>query len=394
MDRLKVLHVITHLPMGGAQDNTLYTVELLDRRRYDVTLACSFEGELVARARQITDLHLVDIPNLCRPLKPIRDLKALADLVRLLRSGRFDIVHTHSSKPGVLARLAAKYCGVPVIFHTLHGFSFHDFMPYWKRKFLMILEKLLSHWTDLIITVSALNRQKVIQFGIAPAERVATVYSGIDLSVFNGSRDKSFRKEMGIADDVPLVGAVGRLSYQKDPLTLISAFDHVVKRIPDAQLVFIGEGELKDQMTKVIKSRKLDRQIHFAGSRKNVSGVYKSLDLFVMSSLYEGLGRSITEALGCGVPVVCTAVEGVPELVVNGQTGITVPPRDPEALAEGIIQSLLNLKSAQKTAARGQDVVKNNFGVEMMVEKIDRLYQQCCNDALSKDCNNEFTNCR
>lgn len=374
--RLKVLHIITHLPIGGAQDNTLYTVELLDRQKYDVSLACALEGELVGRARKIPETSLFDIPHLCREINPISDILAFVKLVKLVQKGRFDIVHTHSSKAGVLGRLAAFWAEIPIVVHTVHGFSFHDFMFTLKKKLFIGLEKLMGYITDLTIAVSELNRIKMIQLGISKPETISTIFSGIDFHLFPGQKNRSIRRVYGISDDVPLIGTVGRLSFQKDPMTLVSAFEKVLQSIPTAQLIFIGEGKLRGQLEQRIKNNKLDSKIHLFGNRDNVPELLQDIDVFAMSSLYEGLGRSITEAMACKIPVVCTAVEGVPELVLNGQTGLTVPPRDPNALAEGIVHMLKNKKQAVQMAANGQKKVRNQFDVSQMVEQIDNHYQQ------------------
>jgi|TARA_B110000263_G_scaffold40364_1_gene32077 glycosyltransferase involved in cell wall biosynthesis len=373
--KIKLLHVITHLPIGGAQDNTLYTVELLNKKKYDISLCCNLDGELVERAKKVEDIKLFDIPFLCREVSLYNDVKAFFSIYKLLKNGNFDIIHTHSSKAGFIARLAAKLNKIPVIIHTVHGFAFNDFMNVYKKNFFIYVEKILATWTDVLITVSNLNKNKIVDLNIAKEENIKNIYSGIDLSLFTDKRNSDFRKELNLGDDKILIGSVGRLSNQKDPITMINAFDIVSKKFPEAYLVLVGDGPLKDKIVDRIKKLKLKNRVHLTGNKSNPWDVYHSIDLFIMSSIYEGLGRSITEALSCGVPVVCTAVEGVPEIIKDSITGTLVPPREPIELADGIIRSLQNMKVAKRKAAEGRKFVQDNFDVNKMVEDIDALYQ-------------------
>ena len=374
-NKIKLLHIITHLPIGGAQDNTLYTIELLNKKKYDISLCCNFSGELVERAKKIKDIKLINIPILSRDVNLINDTRAFLALYKIIKKEDYDIIHTHSSKAGFLGRIASKINKVPIIIHTVHGFPFNDFMNFFKKNFYILIEKLLANWTDVLITVSNLNKKKIIDLGISKKDKIYNIYSGIDLKIFDRKNDRSFKKELKLGDNEILIGAVGRLSGQKDPITLIRAFNLVSKKFPDAHLVFVGDGPLRNKITKMIKKLKLTSKVHLIGNIHNTWPVYHSLDLFVMSSIYEGLGRSITEALSCGVPVVCTAVEGVPEIIKNGETGFLAEPRDIEGLANSIIYSLQNLSVAKKIALEGRKFVHKNFDVNKMVQEIDSVYQ-------------------
>ena len=372
--KIKILHVITHLPIGGAQDNTLYTVELLDKEKYDISLCCNLDGELVERAKKVEAVKLFDIPFLGREVSPYRDIRAFLSLYKLFKEEDFTIIHTHSSKAGLLARLAAVLNKTPIVIHTIHGFAFNDFMNGLKKNFFIYLEKLLAKWTDVLITVSNLNKKKIIDLNIAHENKIKNIYSGIDLSLFTNKRNDDFRKELNLENDHLLLGSVGRLSDQKDPITMIEAFGIISKPFPNAHLALVGDGELKGKILEKIDQLKLDGKVHLTGNKNNPWSVYHSMDLFIMSSIYEGLGRSITEALSCGVPVVCTDVEGVPEIVRDNITGILVPPKDSNKLADGIIRTLNDMETAKKMAEEGRRFVNDNFDVNKMVNDIDGLY--------------------
>ena len=372
--KIKILHVITHLPIGGAQDNTLYTVELLDKEKYDISLCCNLDGELVERAKKVEAVKLFDIPFLGREVSPYRDIRAFLSLYKLFKEEDFTIIHTHSSKAGLLARLAAVLNKTPIVIHTIHGFAFNDFMNGLKKNFFIYLEKLLAKWTDVLITVSNLNKKKIIDLNIAHENKIKNIYSGIDLSLFTNKRNDEFRKELNLENDHLLLGSVGRLSNQKDPITMIEAFGIISKPFPNAHLALVGDGELKGKILEKIDQLKLDGKVHLTGNKNNPWSVYHSMDLFIMSSIYEGLGRSITEALSCGVPVVCTDVEGVPEIVRDNITGILVRPKDSNKLADAIIRTLNDMETAKKMAEEGRRFVNDNFDVNKMVNDIDSLY--------------------
>ena len=372
--KIKLLHVITHLPIGGAQDNTLYTVELLNKDKYDISLSCNLNGELVSRAKKVKHLKLYDVPNLRREVSIINDIRAFLYLYKFIKKENFTIIHTHSSKAGFLGRIAAMLNKTPIVIHTIHGFAFHDYMNSFKKNIFIYLEKLSAKWTHGLVTVSNLNKKKVVDLGIAPIEKLKNIYSGIDLTLFINEKNDQFRKELNLDSNHLLLGSVGRLSNQKDPITMIEAFCIVIKRFPNAHLTLVGDGELRDEILIKINQLQLNGRVHLTGNKNDPWKIYHSLDLFIMSSIYEGLGRSITEALSCGVPVVCTSVEGVPEIVRDNETGILVPPKDPGALATGIIKSLNDMDNARKMAEEGRKFVNENFDVKKMVDDIDTLY--------------------
>ena len=372
--KIKLLHVITHLPIGGAQDNTLYTVELLNKDKYDISLSCNLNGELVSRAKKVKHLKLYDVPNLRREVSIINDIRAFLYLYKLIKKENFTIIHTHSSKAGFLGRVAAMLNKTPIVIHTIHGFAFHDYMNSFKKNIFIYLEKLSAKWTHGLVTVSNLNKKKVVDLGIAPIEKLKNIYSGIALTLFINEKNDQFRKELNLDSNHLLLGSVGRLSNQKDPITMIEAFCIVIKRFPNAHLTLVGDGELRDEILIKIDQLQLNGRVHLTGNKNDPWKIYHSLDLFIMSSIYEGLGRSITEALSCGVPVVCTSVEGVPEIVRDNKTGILVPPKDPGALATGIIKSLNDMDNARKMAEEGRKFVNENFDVKKMVDDIDTLY--------------------
>ena len=376
MQRIKVLHIITHLPIGGAQDNTLLTVEGLNKKKYDVTLLTGPGGEWLTRARNIPNLNAIIVPEIVREINFICDFISIIKIFRIIKEYKFDIVHTHSSKPGFSGRIAAKLAKVPCIIHTIHGFPFHDFMPWWSRTFYITLEKCLAKFTDKLITVCDLNKEKAIQLKIGPPEKFKTIYSGIDFSKFEIENKVNKHELLNMSINGPLVGMIGRLSEQKAPHIFINAIPLILEKIPDAIFILVGDGELRQKVESLIKKLRIQDHTFILGFRDDIPQILSILDVFVLSSFWEGLGRSLTEAMYMKCPVVATKVEGVPELVEHNEMGFLVPPNNPDAIAKGVIELLGNQEKARIMALKAHERVVHDFSVQKMVFDIDNLYNK------------------
>ncbi|MEM8810792.1 MAG: glycosyltransferase, partial [Cyanobacteria bacterium P01_G01_bin.38] len=285
MSRIKVLHLITRLAVGGAQDNTLLTVKNHDRTRFESHLAANPDDEWLPRAKETSDVFH-PLPNLVRPIHPLKDIRALFDIVALLRREKFDVVHTHSSKAGILGRIAARITGIRVIVHTIHGFPFHDFMSPLKRGFYIALERGLQSFADFYITVCELNRQQATELGLVKAERSQTVYSGISFAKLDRPSDlTATRQGLEIPEGWQTIVMVGRLDQQKAPYYLVEAFAQVVRVCPNTLLLLVGEGELRSQLETQIQQLNLTAQVRLLGSREDVPEILKIADIFALSSL-------------------------------------------------------------------------------------------------------------
>ncbi len=372
---INILHIITDLPIGGAQYNTIYTVEKLNYKKYNISLACNCKGEMLDKVKIVPNLNLIDVPFLTRDINLIKDFKAFLSIFRLIRRGKYHIVHTHSSKPGAIGTIAAWLNKTPVIIHTLHGFPFNEFMGRFTNKIYTLLEKFWFYFCDKIITVSQLNKEKAIKIKLATREKLINIYSGIDMDQFDKISSGDLKKELGLPDNYKLIGSVGRLSHQKDPICFIKSIPLVLKKIKKIHFVLTGDGPLREILEKFIIQYKLSEHVSLIGNRDDIPNVLKSLDVFVLSSLYEGLGRSLTEAMYCKLPIVATEVEGVPELINHMKTGYLVQPRDHYEIAKGLLFCLRNNTHAKSMACNAHKLVKNKFHVLKMIDRIDSLYQ-------------------
>jgi glycosyltransferase involved in cell wall biosynthesis len=367
--RLRVLHVITHLGPGGATDNTLLTVAGLDRSRYEVDLAAG-PGALEDRARAAAD-RLVVLPSLRRALGTPADLRAAVALWRL--AGRYDVVHTHTAKAGVLGRLAARARRVPVVVHTIHAFPVNDRMPRLERRLLLAVERLAARCTDRVLAVCHANADEALALRIARPEQLRVVVSGVPVEAVLGGDGSRARAALDIPTDAPVFGTVTRLMAQKAPLDFVTAARRVLTRAPEAHALLVGDGPLRAAVAAAVGD---ERRIHLLGYRDDVPDLLAAMDVVAFSSLWEGLGRALTEAVLTGRPVVATAVNGVPDLVVDGITGHLVPPGRPQLLADRILEVLALPDRGAALGAAGAARVAGRFDVGGMLAGVDEVYRE------------------
>lgn len=378
-DRTTVCHVITRMIVGGAQENTMYSCAHVDPDRFASLLVTGPEtGPEGSLHEEVKDLGIrtIVLPSLVRAISPGTDAAALAALVRLFRRERPHIVHTHSSKAGILGRLAARIARVPAIVHTVHGWSFHDHMPAWKRAAYIRAERAVSRSTDRLVFVTERDRRKGSDERIGDADRYVTIRSGIDVDAFRLARSerREARRRLSLPDDVPVVGSVTRLSQQKDPRTFVAAAALVANRSPEARFVLVGDGPLRDELRAAAQKAGLGERITFAGLRRDVPHLLPAFDVFVLTSLWEGLPRVIPQAMAAQIPVVAAGVDGVLEAIVDGETGLLYRPGDPAHLADAVLRVLAEPALAERLAASGADRAEV-FSLETMIADLERLYE-------------------
>lgn len=374
--RPSVAHVITESnPFGGAQRNTLLTVQGLARDGYPVELVCGPGGALIERAEECgIPVHVM--PDLTRKTDPRRDLRTAVALYRLFRARRYRIVHTHSTKAGLLGRLAAAAARVPVVVHTFHGFPFVLDDGFRSRLF-VALERWVGRFTDASVCVADALRAEVSNWRIARRQTLVTIYSGIDFEAQRRRRPPAeVRRELGVDSNSPLVGSIGHLREAKAQHDLIDAIGVLRADCPDVRLVIAGEGEQRGFLEAHIRDQRLSHHVQLLGERDDVPDLLGTFDVYAMSSHWEGVGRALTEAMYWGLPVVVTGVYGVKEIVLHEDTGLVVPPRDPKALAAAIQQVLADRDLAARLGARAKQRVKEQMSGERMIESLERLYAE------------------
>lgn len=369
-----VCHLITQLELGGAQRNTLYTVSHLDRERFVPHLVAGPGGFLDEEAARLTDASFTVCPHLARPVDPARDLRALAWLVRHLRRLRPRLVHTHSSKAGVLGRLAAHLSGVPLVVHTVHGWGFHPFQAVSRRLLFQGAERLVAPLTTRFVTVSRENEKQGLALGLLRPGEATLIRSGVELERFRRAEESGrLRAELGLGPSTPLAGMVACLKPQKAPEDFVRVAAKVRREIPGAHFVLAGDGMLRGSVEELVRREGLGESFHLLGWRADPETVVGDLDVLVLTSLHEGLPRVVAEAMAAGRPVVATAVDGTPEAVREGETGHLVPPRDPDALAARLVPLLADREAARKLGEAGRRLVEE-WDIDLMVRRQEELY--------------------
>jgi glycosyltransferase involved in cell wall biosynthesis len=371
-DKIKVLHVITRF-MDGSGGNTLLSAIGTAPQSYEMWVASSPGGSLWDRAIG-NGVRVVKLRRFREVLAPLDDAIVLWQLIRLIRRERFTIVHTHSSKAGFLGRLAAWACRTPVIVHTIHGFSWHDFMSSGRRRFYIALERLVGRVTDAFFAVSPRVAREAVETRMASPATVTVVPSAVELDEIPWDGDPGLRGDLGVAADVPLIGTVGRVDRQKAPLDFVRMAALVSATHPRSRFVWLGDGALLDEAREY--AGRLEVDVMFPGFRPDAARIAAAFDLYVVSSLYEGLGRGLCEAMASGRPVAATAVNGVPDIVEPGATGLLSPPNDPEALARNVRWLLDHPEAARAMGEAGRARVRLLFHPDLMCRLLEQHYQR------------------
>lgn len=380
---ITVVHVITKLELGGAQENTLYTCRHLDRRRFRVALLYGPGGLLDEDTKRLDACEVVEIPELVRHVSPVRDVASLehvtSELRRLLAEHRrlgHDpsklIVHTHSSKAGVVGRLAAARAGAPKVVHTIHGFGFHEGQSRLKYQMFLNAERMAARVTDAFIGVSRANLAEARAKGIIGARhRAELIRSGMPLAPYRGADDRrrAAREKLGLSPEDEAILCIANFKPQKDPLTLVEAMAILQAQRPRAVLLFAGDGGLRPDVEAAVRRNGLDDVIRLLGWRRDVPDLLAAADVVALSSVFEGLPRSAVQAVASRRTFVGTRVDGTPEIIHDGKNGYLVEPRNPEALARALARALLRRPIDPADAQR---IVE--WDADRMVRAQERLY--------------------
>lgn len=375
---IKVLEIL-EATGGGTKKHLIALLRGLDRQQFDPTVACPSERHPSFGQESILDeLQAIavkyEIVEMRRAIQPLDDLRSLFALYRLMRAHHFDIVHVHSSKAGILGRLAARLAGVPTVVYTPHGFFFLGKRG-WQREFFRSVERLAGRLTDCTIAVSPSEFDEVIKNHIAPPEATVLIENGIALDEFDLAVDiPAKRAELGLAPDVPVVGTASRLNPQKDPLTLLRAMAEVMADDGCVRFVWCGDGELRAAAEALVDELGIRERVIFTGFRSDVLEVIATYDIFVVSSIFEALGYAPLEAMALSKPVVATDVVGLRDVVIHDLTGLVVPPLNPSAMAAAIRRLLSNPALATAMGAMGRRIVEERFILQDSVHQTEQLY--------------------
>ncbi|MBN1909749.1 MAG: glycosyltransferase family 4 protein [Pirellulales bacterium] len=386
-ERIRIAHLQLLPLLSGCQNVSLDVLKSLDRTRYEPFLICQSPGPLT-EAAQAEGIQCLFADRLVRPIAPYCDLIAFLQLVRLMRKYRFDIVHTHSSKTGVLGRLAAKVAGVRTVMHTVHGFAFPAASSLLNRVLYFLLEWIGGRFCDTMICL----KQSDLDFArrwlwIAP-ERLQLIPNGIATGRFRpisaDTREVVRQDVFGMAQNMPAVGMVGRLCRQKNPQCFVEAADLVLRQGTKAKFFLIGDGELREELEADIRRRGRTADIVILGWRDDTPRLIASLDLFLLTSRWEGLSLALLEALACGTPVIASDIPGNREVVLQGVDGLLGPDDDPMGFAEQMQKLLLHRGLRREYGKAGRHKIARDYRLDTRVARVERLYSHLAHDRVHR----------
>jgi len=383
MSQLSVAVVVTRL-QAGAGGVALRGALAIDPLRYEVTIiAGDSDGgadsdgssdSMLVRAAQ-AGLHVIRVPELVPQISPVNDARALRRLTEQLTAGGYDVVHTHSAKAGALGRIAAGRAGVPRVVHTYHGFPFHEFQSRVRRGAYIGVERYLARRTDVFLAVGASVAAEAVRKGVAAPERTRVINPAIERTESTASPAvrAAARTELGVPVGCKVVGTVGRVDYQKAPECFVDAVAALSR--PDVYAVWIGDGPMRQRMLRRAARLGLGGRFVCTGHRDDVPYLLAGLDVFAMASRYEGLPCAVAEAMTAGLPVVATAVNAVPDVVIPGETGLLASPERPRQLAAAIGYMLSQPAEAARMAAAGRRLIDDSFAPQALAGVLEASYE-------------------
>ena len=369
--KIKVFHLITHSFWGGAQKICYEIVKNLDKEKFKVEVGAKGGGELEKKLQK-EKIKFFNFDFLERDFSLIKDIQAFFSLYFFFKKRKYDVLHCHSTKAGILGRLAGKLAGIKKIYFTAHGWGFYNKEEYgWAKKILVFLEKISARASSKIICVSEKIKEDALKEKIADEKKFLVIKNGVDAPKKNFR--EVVREELKIKKNEIVFGFVGRLSYPKDPLMFIKAAKKVSKNFDNLKFLIIGDGPLRKKCEDFLKKEKL-KNVFLLGEKKpeETQKYMFSFDIFCLTSKFEGLPLTIIEAMHCGIPALGTKVGGMPELIKDGENGFLVTSF--EELVDKMTLLIKNPSLREKLGKNAKKLAQKYFSLERMIKDYERLY--------------------
>ena len=374
MNKIKIAVIITKLELGGAQKVAISLCEKMDTNKFEPFLICGCGGILDKEAQK--KIRVIFVKNLVREINPIKDLKALFSIYKILKKEKPIIVHTH---------IAAKLCDIKNIIHTIHGFSFNDTQSFINKKIFIFLEKFCARLSSILIPVSTENITKGLKNNIGKKEQYHYIRLGVDINNFkNFSQVPSLKKELKLNKDDILITTIGPFKPQKNLPDFIRLANNLSKLDNKFKFVIVGDGALRKSFEQMIKYFDIFNNIFLIGWRRDIANILNSSDFFVMTSLWEGLPISTIEALCCGLIPIVNDVDGQREIIKNGINGFLISPYDIEAIQEKILLLTSDNKLKQKMSKNAKNCIDKTFSIDYMIKQHENLYLSSINSLFNK----------
>lgn len=381
---LRIMHISTRLILGGSQENTVLSCEGQADDGHTVSLVhgpiYGPEGSMLERAQDHGGIECIETPNLVRQLAPGRDRRCLRDLKQLIRAWRPDVVHTHSSKAGILGRMAAWSLGVPAVSHTIHGLAFHPYQARWRNRVYIAAERHAAKRCHRILCVADAMRDQALAAGVGRPEQYERVWSGMDTEAFLDcpTSRAAIRRELGLGMDDFVIGQVSRLAELKGHDDVLDAIGRDVAADSQLRLLWVGDGWWRERLLSRASQLGIAGKITTTGlvPPDRIPHLHRAMDVLVHASYREGLPRVVTQGMLSGVPVVAHDVDGTREVCIDHQTGRLVRPGDRETLREAILAVRDRPDEAAAMAARGRELCRDQFAARRMVDHLERVYRE------------------
>lgn len=369
----RLLYVITKSNWGGAQRYVYDLAVAAQQKGHTVRVASGREGELTDRLRE-AGVSVFPIPSMQRDVNAGDDLSVFFELISLIRHFKPDVVHGNSSKAGALVSLAARLLGVRRIIFTAHGWAFNEQRPRWQKALIALVHYITVGLSHLTICNSEATRCDIAWMPFVKGKLV-TIHHGVRPVTFY-EKDEARRRLAPHITATTWIGCVAELHTVKGHDTLIQAVEHVLPDYPDTALIFAGEGDERGYLEHLIKVQGVGDNVFLLGHVPEAPHYLKAFDLFVLPSRSESLGYVLLEAGAAELPVVASNIGGIPEVIVDHSTGMLVPPNNPEALTEAILELLTNPSLAQSYAATLHKKVEAEFTLEQMIDATLARYEK------------------
>ena len=372
----RIAIIITRLDLGGAQQTALYLARHLNREKYDVHLIAGAGGYYDEYARSIPNLHLHLMKSFKHPIRPLSDLKAYREIKKYLLQNKIDLVHTHSSKAGIIGRMSAHACRIPVIVHSAHGFSFHESQNPIIHRLYVMLERYGARRTNELIA----GGYDVMEYGldkkVGEKDRYSVIYAGVDLDSFrNAQPDRNeYLSRFNLKGSIFTVGMVGNLKKQKNPLEFVEIANRVLDSDQDIQFIFAGDGPLRSEVNKRLLRYGIEDQVKFIGWVDDPQNFINSIDVFILTSLWEGLPCTLSQAIVSNKPCIATNIGGNREILKDFDSGFIYEPGQIERATE--IIHLLKSQQLKTTRDENQEALLQKFDFQYIMKQHEQLYDK------------------
>jgi len=374
MKKIRIMEMIDKPSLGGGQTALLLIAGNLDRSGFEVAISSGGEGPLAEEARRKGITYFPVSLGKRLSLGPLKEIAAA------LREHKTDILHTHGGIAGLYGRSAALRSGTPAIVHTLHGIHYLHYRNPFLRRLYVLLERRYSRSTGRLILVCQSDLRQARRHRLAPEEKMVVILNGTDVRTDVAVDDSArLRGELGWPPGRPVVGTVARLHRQKGVVTLLRATPKILSACPEARIAVVGDGPEGGRLRREAQRLSLEGRFFFLGERKDAAPVQSLFDIFVLPSLWEGLPFVLVEAAALGKPIVATAVDGVPEMLEHGKTGLLIPPNDASALADAVIRLLRDKDEARRLGETARRLVPPRFPLRRMIDQTQNLYLDLMN---------------